>query len=72
MTMEQGTEVLARFNGYWYPGVVVGFTPTRVVVKFATRNGTKEYVRKLRRDYVRLRSEGEPGAVHGAKKGGRV
>ena len=45
-------EVLVRFNGYWYPGVVIRTTPKKVGARFWTCNGKRERVKMVPRDYV--------------------
>lgn len=50
-------EVMARFNGHWYPGVVIRTTPKRVEVRFWTRGGQRERVKIVPRDYVRIGRE---------------
>lgn len=46
-------KVQVRFNGHWYPGVVIRTTPKRVEARFWTCNGLKERVKIVPRDYIR-------------------
>lgn len=53
MELNPGQKVQVRFNGHWYPGVVVRTTPKRVEARFWTRGGERERVKIVPRDYVR-------------------
>jgi hypothetical protein len=60
-------KVTVRFNGHWYPGVVIRTTPKRVECRFWTRGGERERVKIVPRDYVC--AEGEvSGKVEGKPK----
>lgn len=46
-------KVQVRFNGHWYPGVVIRTTPKRVEARFWTKGGTRERTKIVPRDYIR-------------------
>lgn len=66
MDLKAEQKVQVRFNGHWYPGVVIRTTPKRVEARFWTRGGAKERVKIVPRDYVR--SENTPPANPTGKK----
>lgn len=61
-------KVQVRFNGHWYPGVVIRTTPKRVEARFWTRGGVKERVKIVPRDYIRTETAEAAAPVANGKK----
>jgi len=68
MELKPEQKVQVRFNGHWYPGVVIRTTPKRVEARFWTRGGVKERVKIVPRDYIRTETAEAPAPAANGKK----